>query len=354
MNKFISLGITSLDIFLSGGSGLTMGKIYEVFGEESSAKSTLSQYCMIKFKEQYKSGTALYIDTENSFDLLRYAYMGGKPDIVVFKTIIVEDLLSKTIGILKEAHESKQPAFIVWDTIAATILKDSDETHLFSAGIAAKPRILNSILPYISELLATTDSTLIILNQVYSTINKFGGVKTKGGRGIRYFSSVRIQIRRVKDYKIEAGGISIAEAIGVELKSVKNKLFYPRLETFLYIHNEKGIQPYETLIEYLKESKIVSSAGAWKRLKIGDKIDFKFNNVNSFKSALDKDKNIINEINYIIYNKFSSISPLAKIKLLKCLNREEKKLSKPLTTLTNSEKEIVKIESKLLEITKDG
>lgn len=347
-SKGILTGIPNLDIILSGGNGIKLGKLYEIFGEESTSKSTLAQYLLIRYKEQFNRGIALYIDTENSFDLLRYAYMGGKSNISLSHSIVVEETLQDIINVLNKSIISNEPALIVWDTVAASMLKGTSEND-YSKGIASKARLLNSALPYIINLLKKSNSVLILINQVYSVIGKFGGIKTKGGRGIRYYSSVRLQVRRVKDYEKIINGIPIIEGIGVEVKTIKNKLFYPRLKTFIFIHNEKGIQPLDSIIEYMKENKIVSSSGAWKRLVIDDRVDIKFNTAASFNKRIEEQPDILTNISYLIFQQYASVSPLAKIKLLPEMNKIEKRLKLPATILSEEEKSCISIEKSLLK-----
>jgi len=346
---YFKTDIPYLDIVLSG-NGFKLGKIYEIFGVESSAKSTVAQFFVKKFQEKI-NGKVLYIDTENAFDLRRFAYMGGSLDnFEVFTSVIIEDILEKINEELDNAYINNQPVFIVFDTIASTITRKEKEKGEFSEGITKRPRILSTVFPQLADKIAKTNSALVLVNQVYDLIQGVGGKRSKGGRAIRYFSSVRIEVSRIKDIVKKQGDLEIPEAIFVKLKTIKNKLFYPRLEIPLYIHNEKGVLEIESIIEFLVDNKIVSKAGGWKRFKFGD-IDFKFNNADSFIKQSTDIPNFKEILQYIIIKRYINISPLVKVKLIDWLNEIEEKLNIEKTNLSEYESYLAQIEEdKLMEV----
>ena len=351
MHYYVKTGIPQLDVILSG-DGLLLGKLYEIYGEESTSKSTLAQFFAKKFQEQYL-GNVYYIDTEQSFDLARYSYMGGNAEkIQIYQEIELEKILKYIIDVLDKSVASKLPAFIIVDTIASTMTKSEIEKGGFAGGISEKARVISQVMPKIVKLLEDSNSVLLIVNQVYDIIGGVGGKKSKGGRSIKYYASVRIDVQRIKDKLRKVNDLELVEGIGVKLTTQKNKLFYPRLSTYIYVHNELGVQELESIVEYLKENKLVSTSGAWSRFQYDD-IDIKFNNADTLQINIDKNPKIYDAIKYLIIEKYVNISPLTKVKLIKELNKLEEILGKPLTKLTDRELYLASLEEKKINLEED-
>ena len=315
-----STSVPHLDISLGGG--LCSGKIYEVFGYESTGKSTLAEFLSISFLNQKSDGYVLWLESEYVMDRLRFKYMGGDLErIIIHEIQILEEGFQLIIDTLKKSIESKIPLMIVWDTIAAVVPKDD------SGGLGHKPKLIRKYLRDIVDILAESDSIILFVNQVYETIGQMSGPKTPGGLGIRFHASVRFKIKKTKRITKNIAGMDIEEAAIVSLQSVKSKLMYPNLICDLYMHNEMGIMKWESIALFLKNSGISKpKSGGWSYIKFG-KTEIKFQSGVQLQQAEEKHEKFDMFMKYVIYQKYSNISPLIKMRLINDIHKMEKELS---------------------------
>ena len=202
IKDWITTGTSPLDITLGGG--IPSGRIIELFGIESVAKTTISlefarAFCYHHKKTPHK---VLWIETEVTFDRIRAKYMGVTLDNFEFyESQVLEDIFKKILDTLKAAEKDGTRYLIVFDTLAAAKCKvELQDKTKFAGGMMIKPRTINDNLARIVGPLSTTHSLLILPNQAYDGGKK--GLIAKGGMGPKYFSSIRLQLDKAFNYKV--------------------------------------------------------------------------------------------------------------------------------------------------------
>jgi len=319
-NYHYSTSIPHFDVYL--GRGLCSGKIYEIFGYESTGKSTIAEFLSIAFLTQQKNGYVLWLESEYVMDRLRFKYMGGDLDrIIIHEVQILEEGFQLILDTIEKSIKSKIPLMVVWDTIAAVVPKDN------SGGIGHKPKLIREYLRRLVDSLAESDSIVLFVNQVYEVIGQMSGPKAPGGLGIRFHASLRSKIKKTKRITKTIAGMVIEEASHISLQSVKSKLMYPNLVCDLYMHNELGIMKWESIALFLKNSGMASpKSGGWSSFSVGDK-EIKFQSGAQLQQFSEKNEKFDILIDYLVYHKYSTISPLIKMRLFDDIKKMEGEIS---------------------------
>lgn len=262
--KAVPLGIPSIDKWMAGG--LCPGRIYEVFGGESTGKTTFMLTCAAAAqKEGY---VVFYIDTEHSFDPFYATNIGvnissdkfllSQPDYGEQALQIMQDACMKKLEATK--YSDLKLIFIV-DSISALVPKSEYEGEMIedSGGMARQAAMMSSALRQLVGPIQKTDSLALFVNQMRDNVGaKFGPKSvTSGGRAIRFYASVRIQIW--KEGEIKKGEESIGIISG--MKAVKSKLFPPFKTTKIAITFGKGIDQERMLWEDLLSKKVFKKEG---------------------------------------------------------------------------------------------
>lgn len=270
----LSTGIDVIDAALCGG--MPEGRIVELYGPESSGKTTVLLHCMAA--AQARGEVVYYIDAEYALDIPYAQRIGVVPSRMVFsqpdygeQALDVMQVICEVIIDRNAKHDKKMKALIVLDSVAALIPKQ-DFTKMEKdgfddpLGLGARARLLSSRLPTVCQLAAKSGATVVFINQIREMIGvKYGPTTTTpGGRALKFFSSVRISVRRTGIRKI---GETIV-GIKVELKPEKSKLFWPFDKKAEFYIGENGIDIIASLVDECLARKIISKSGAW--LKIGD------------------------------------------------------------------------------------
>jgi recombination protein RecA len=259
----ISTGSMILDKAIGGG--YVSGRIVEIYGQESSGKTTLALHAV---KECQKAGkTVAYVDLENCLDVEYARKIGVKTKELL---IIYPRYGEEALDITSKLVSSGKVNLIVIDSVAALMPKAELEADLEKQTIGLKARIMSSALTKINNSLTGKDSIIIFINQIRNKVVAYGDPETTtGGRALSYFASLRIKLK-IKE-KIEKGG----EYVGVKTQAVikKNKFSSPYKEPILEIMFGEGIKKQREVIDLAVDLSILQKNGSWysyKDKKIGN------------------------------------------------------------------------------------
>lgn len=280
----VSSGSLALDVALGIG-GLPKSRVIEVFGEESSGKTTLALHAIAE--TQKTGGRAAFIDAEHALDPGYAAKLGVKLDELVFAQ---PDTGEQALEIADRLTRSGAIDLVVVDSVAALTPKAELEGTMDDSQVGLQARMMGKSLRRITGALQRTNTTLIFINQIRQLIGvKYGqSFTTSGGNALKFYASVRIDIRGGK--KIMDGEEQIGRV--ARIKVVKNKLAPPFRTAITQVIFGRGICRFSELIEMGVENDIVTKSGAWysygdKRLGQG---------VNNARSFLEENPELADEI----------------------------------------------------------
>ena len=253
--QVVSTGSLSLDIALGVG-GLPRGRVVEIYGPESSGKTTLTLQVIAEM--QKLGGTAAFIDAEHALDPV-YA---GKLGVDVENLLISQpDTGEQALEIADMLVRSGSVDVIVIDSVAALTPKAEIEGEMGEPQMGLQARLMSQALRKLTANIKRTNTLVIFINQIRMKIGvMFGNPETTtGGNALKFYASVRLDIRRVGN--IKKGD----EVIGSEtkVKVVKNKVSPPFREAFFDILYGDGISRGGEIIELGVQHKIVEKSGAW-------------------------------------------------------------------------------------------
>ncbi|MDR0679873.1 MAG: recombinase RecA [Puniceicoccales bacterium] len=252
----ISTGSLALDLAL-GVRGLPRGRICEIFGPESSGKTT---FCLSVIAEaQRHGGNAVFVDVEHALDP-RYAKVVGVDlnSLMVSQPASGDDALNITETLIRSGAID----VIVLDSVAALISKAELEGQMGDATIGAQARLMSQAMRRLTSAISKTNCVCIFTNQIREKIGvMFGNPETTpGGRALKFFSSIRLDIRRVAQIKDNSGKVT---GNRTRVKVVKNKVAPPFTECEFDIMFDEGISRTGSLIDLGIEHKIFEKKGAW-------------------------------------------------------------------------------------------
>ena len=251
----IPTGVISLDKALGVG-GLPRGRVVEIFGPEASGKTTLT--LSIIAQAQTEGGVAAFIDAEHAFDPT-YAKMIG---------VNLEDLLisqpdtgEQALEIVETLVRSNAIDLIVVDSVAALVPRAEIEGEMGEAQVALQARLMSQALRKLTAAISKSKTCVAFINQIRMKIGvMFGSPEvTPGGRALKFYSSVRIDLRKI-------GTISSPEGIvgtRVKAKIVKNKVAPPFKEALFEIMHNEGVSKSGALIDASIDSGLIKKAGSW-------------------------------------------------------------------------------------------
>ena len=259
----VSTGSFSLDIALGAG-GLPMGRIVEIYGPESSGKTTLTLETIASAQKEGK--TCAFIDAEHALDPI-YA---GKLGVDINKLLVSQpDTGEQALEIVDALSRSGAVDMIVVDSVAALTPKAEIEGEMGDSHMGLQARMLSQAMRKITGSLKQSNCMCIFINQVRMKIGvMFGNPETTtGGNALKFYASVRLDIRRIGTIK------DGDEVVGNEtkIKVVKNKIAPPFKEALTQIMYGEGFNRQGEVIELGVKYKIVDKAGAWFSYK-GEKI----------------------------------------------------------------------------------
>jgi len=252
----LSTGSLAIDLALGVG-GLPKGRIIEIYGPESSGKTT---FCLSVIAEaQKKGGLAAFIDVEHALDPKYAKVVGVKlDDLLVSQPDSGEDALN----IMETLIRSNSIDVIVLDSVAALITKAELDGQMGDMTMGSQARLMSQAMRRLTAVVSKTNCVCIFTNQIREKIGvMFGSPETtSGGRALKFFASVRIDIRRKDQIKTPEGKV-----IGnrTKIKIVKNKIAPPFTEVEFDIMYDEGISKMGSLIDLGIEHKVLEKKGAW-------------------------------------------------------------------------------------------
>ncbi|NLX95498.1 MAG: recombinase RecA [Rhodopirellula sp.] len=253
----IPTGSLSLDIAL-GGQGIPKGRVIEIFGPESSGKTTLALHVIAQAQRQ--GGIAALIDAEHAFDP-----SWGKKLGVELETLLVSQPSSgeEAMHISEMLIKSNAVDVIVIDSVAALVPQKELDGEIGDTHVGLQARLMSQSLRKLTGAIAKSKTSVIFINQIREKIGvMFGSPETTpGGRALKFYSSCRIDVRRIGQIK------DGEEVVGqrVKAKVVKNKVAPPfRVAEFDMLHSN-GISYEGDVLDLAMNSKVVTRVGAWFR-----------------------------------------------------------------------------------------
>ena len=251
----IPTGAISLDIALGIG-GLPKGRISEIFGPESSGKTTIAQHIIAE--AQRRGGVAAFIDVEHALDSAYAAQTGVNVNELL---VSQPDTGEQALEIAETLIRSGGVDIVVIDSVAALVPRAEIEGEMGDSFVGIQARLMSQALRKLTGAVARSNTVLLFTNQLREKIGVMYGSPetTPGGRALKFYASVRLDIRRIETIK------NATEAVGsrVRVKVVKNKVAAPfRIAEFDIMYGE-GISMAGGLLDVGVAADVVSKTGAW-------------------------------------------------------------------------------------------
>ena len=291
-----SSGSLALDLAL-GVNGFPKGRIIEIFGPESSGKTTVALHAIAEV--QNKGGRAAFIDAEHALDPVYAKRLGVNIDELL---ISQPDTGEQALEICEALVRSEAVDIVVIDSVAALVPKAEIEGEMGDSHVGLQARLMSQALRKLSGTVNKTKTTCIFINQLREKVGvMFGNPETTpGGRALKFYSTIRLDVRRGEQLKTSDSVIGNKTVI----KVVKNKVAPPFKTAVVEIMYGLGISKESEIIDLAVEAGIVDKSGAWYSYN-GQKIGQGKENV---KALLRENKKLCDELEKKVRDEYCKVS----------------------------------------------
>lgn len=290
--EVIPTGSLSLDIALGVG-GYPKGRIIEIYGPESSGKTTFALHAIAQ--AQKEGGYAAFIDAEHALDPKYAKALGVDVDNLILSQ---PDTGEQALEIAEQLVRSNAIDIVVIDSVAALVPKVEIDGDMGDSHVGLQARLMSQAMRKLSGVISKTNTVAIFINQIREKVGvMFGSPETtSGGRALKFYSTIRLDIRRVEGIK---QGDSIIGNL-TRIKVVKNKVAAPFKTVEVDLIYGQGVSRYGEILDLAVENDIVDKSGAWFSYE-GEKIGQGRENV---KKYLKENPNLCQDIEEKIKKKY--------------------------------------------------